>query len=182
MLGAAGVVAVLAIGVAIAVILGGGPGERLPRVHLTATSVAGVAFGTPGEKAEALLRKQLGKPDKTFNGGCEITRIKARWLEWGELMVVLTSPPGTGQKLTTWVVDSSSSSRLTLEFPYGLGPGTPMPTVLKKVPGATGSWDETLNHYSAYDGNRQIQWISNRSDGQGPVTAVSSGGEELLCE
>jgi hypothetical protein len=152
------------------------------RVRLTATSVAGVSFGTPGGRAEALLTKRLGKPDETFDGGCEITGVKSRWLRWGGLSVVLTSSPGAAQELTTWILRSSPSSRPPVDSPYGLGPGTPMMTVLKTVPGATGSWDSTLNLYRTTDGRHEIQWTSDRPDGHGPVTEVSSGSDLLLCE
>lgn len=104
---------------------------------MSATSVAGVAVGTPADEAERQLVAELGPPAADALPGC--FGEAGRALTWDALTVFLSDGGGGGPVvLRGWTVGSGPGGE-RLALPYGTAVGQSTDEVVARVPAAAGA-------------------------------------------
>lgn len=153
-------------------------------VTLSTSGVAGVPFGTPDKEAERRLRRALGLPRSEALPDCN--GIRGRTLTWGSLAVVLSNEAGGDVVLVGWTVDAEARPRFGYEPPYGVQVGTPMRTVLEKVPRSEGYAVEegpfTGDYFVRTSEEPYVFWTSRQGDGSGRVDDISFRTQSLECD
>lgn len=153
-------------------------------VSLSTSGVAGVPFGTPDRDAERRLRRALGPPLSEPLPDCD--GIQGRTLSWGSLDVVLSDEDGGSIVLVGWSVSDRPRASFLYDLPYGVQLGTPMRSVLTKVPRSEGyPVDEgpfTGDYVVRTAEEPYVFWRSRQGDGSGRVDEISFQTASLGCD